>query len=148
MKKTLIVVPVLFVIFLTSCTSYFMTTANFQQQLRAINDSTIKYQNNFQTGLVLGLVKGQQFNNGIRKLECIDIAGKKVIVDVNHNTQIRLTNNRGKKQIYYFDTMFLRQDTIVLGKISRYKDFIVPMKLSDIAKVEVQSPTSSIKYVK
>lgn len=130
-----------------SCVTYYMSTASLKQQLSYMPDSITKLvadKNSVKTTLVVGKEYHKQFNNGIKKIECTDKSGKKFNLNVEHNTQIVLINKRGHGQTFYFETVKLRGDSILLGNIAKASDVFILAKLSNIDKVQILHPSTGV----
>jgi hypothetical protein len=145
MKKIILLLSVLSV--MASCTTYYMTTRELQGELSKINETTITYVYNFKPGILISIIKGRQFNNGLSQIECTDKNGKKLTLGTSKNTQVRLTFKDGTRKVLYFDTMFVK-DSLVYGKQSRYFDMPVNTTYNNIVKVEIQSPDGKVSYKK
>ena len=142
MKRILVSLSLLTIgFYFTSCATYYMTIDNFCNTLKQISDSTVRYR--YETGAgtsgIVGAVlfNGKKFDNGIKTLECTDLNNKKIQAKVNRNTMIRFTNKRGGKMTYYFDTMFMKNDSVIVGRYNRKEDLLIPFKKRDITQVEI-----------
>jgi len=137
MKKYYLLTALL-TILLTSCSTYYMTSTSLKEQLQKIDPNKIKDSYDFRLGVLIGALKGKNFYNGIESLKCTDKKGKEKIVKIQQNTGIRLTDNTGKKQTLYFDSVFLR-DSLVYGSKSHFITLpVTPMNIDKLKKIEIQ----------
>ncbi len=123
---------------LTSCSTYYMTSTSLKEQLQNVDPNKINDSYDFRLGVLVGALKGKNFYNGIESLKCTDKNGKEKIVKIQQNTGIRLTDNNGKKQTLYFDSVFLR-DSLVYGSKSHFITLpVTPMNIDKLKKIEIQ----------
>jgi hypothetical protein len=126
-------------LFLTSCSTYYMTQSSFKEQLQNIDPNKINDAYDFRLGLVgVALKGGKNFYNGIKTLECKDKNGNDVTFTVKPQTGIRLTDITGRRIQLYFDSVFLR-DSLVYGSKSHFITLpVTPMNVNKLAKIEIQ----------
>jgi hypothetical protein len=123
----------------TSCKTYYMTPDSFKDQLQNIDPNKITDAYDFRLGLVgVALKGGKNFYNGITSIKVTDKHGNAIVHPVNTNTQVRLTNNDGRRIILYFDSVFLR-DSLVYGSKSHFITLhVTPMNINTLTKIEFQ----------
>jgi len=116
-----------------------MTSTSLKEQLQKVDPNKIEDSYDFRLGLVgVALKGGKNFYNGIESLKCTDKNGKEKIVKIQTNTGIRLTDDTGKKQTLYFDSVFLR-DSLVYGSKSHFITLpVTPMNIDKLKKIEIQ----------
>lgn len=116
-----------------------MTATSLKEQLQKIDPDNIEDRYDFRLGLAgVALKGGKNFYNGIDSIKCTDKNGKEKTIPVRTNTGIRLTEKSGKRQILYFDSLFLR-DTLIYGSKSHFITLPVdPINVNNIEKIEVQ----------
>jgi len=138
MKKYYLLTALL-TLLLTSCSTYYMTSTSLKEQLQKVDPNKIEDSYDFRLGLVgVALKGGKNFYNGIESLKCTDKNGKEKIVKIQTNTGIRLTDDTGKKQTLYFDSVFLR-DSLVYGSKSHFITLpVTPMNIDKLKKIEIQ----------
>ena len=138
MKKYYLLTALL-TLLLTSCSTYYMTSTSLKEQLQKVDPNKIEDSYDFRLGLLgVALKGGKNFYNGIESLKCTDKNGKEKIVKIQTNTGIRLTDNAGKKQTLYFDSVFLR-DSLVYGSKSHFITLpVTPMNIDKLKKIEIQ----------
>jgi hypothetical protein len=130
-----------------------MSTQSLTQQLSIVGKDTSapkpgQKMKNGSSGLVFSALGGHAYNNGLILLECTQKDGKKLILTVNDQTQLRITSKKdSSRNVYYYDTMFLLDSCVygIKSRVLRIKDKI-PVK--DISKIEVLSPASDKRYVR
>jgi hypothetical protein len=129
----------IFVLTLSSCSTYYMTSSSFKEQLQNIDPNKINDAYDFRLGLVgVALKGGQNFYNGIETLKCKDKNGNDVIFIVKPQTGIRLTDSSGRMIQLYFDSVFLR-DSLVYGSKSHFITLpVTPMNVNKLTKIEIQ----------
>jgi hypothetical protein len=132
------------ILFLNSCTTYFIPVQSLKEQLSQI-DST-----KFKMVKVRGPI-GEKYNylsNSIKKILCEDAKGNKVELENSPSIEIRFTSGKdNKRNICYFDRIFVN-DTCVIGVQSRFISAIrKTILLKDITKIEVQDGRKNFHYV-
>lgn len=120
---------------LTSCTTYHLSTQSLLEQFA--NSGTEKKT----TVLILppfffypGTVKG----NDLTSIACLDKGGHQKAILLSNRTSIRITKTDYSRTTFYFNTLLLKDSTIAGSKSHFFNIPINPIKLSDIAKLEVQ----------
>ena len=129
----------IFILTMTSCSTYYMTSNSFKEQLQNIDPNKINDAYDFRLGLVgVALKGGKIFYNGIETLKCKDKNGNDVIFTVKPQTGIRLTDSTGRRIQLYFDSVFLR-DSLVYGSKSHFITLpVTPMNVNKLTKIEIQ----------
>jgi hypothetical protein len=112
--------------FLTSCASYMVSTSNLSDQLTG--DTVSK-------GYLLAkvAVKG----NDLKTVKCVDKNGKEKEITVTNRTGVRITKIDNSKTTFYFNTLLIKDSSIVGSKTHFFNDKIKPIKFSDISKIEI-----------
>ena len=138
MKKYYLLTALL-ILLLTSCSTYYMTPTSLKEQLQKVDPNKIEDSYDFRLGLVgVALKGGKNFYNGIESIKCTDKNGEEKLVKIKTNTGIRLTDNTGKRQTLYFDSVFLR-DSLIYGSKSHFITLpVTPMNIDKLKKIEVQ----------
>ena len=74
----------------------------------------------------------------ITEVNCIDKDGKARVIQVDGNTQMRITRKDNSREAFYFSTGYLL-DSMISGKKSIILGIMIrPVKLSDIKMIELQ----------
>jgi hypothetical protein len=112
--------------FLAGCSSYLVSTSSLSEQLSG---------NIVSKGYLLatGAVKG----NDLKTIKCVDKNGKEKEITVTNRTGVRITKNDNSKTTFYFNTLLIKDSSIVGSKTHFFNDKIKPIKLSDIRKIEI-----------
>ena len=121
-------------IFLFGCTTYHLTTESLLQQFADVHPETKK---NFIVALPL-IFPGTVTGNSLTEVKVIDQNNKEHTIPVTNHTGIRITKKDGTRKTFYFDTLLIKDSTIN-GKKSHFVGLdIAPIRLDDIAKIELQ----------
>jgi hypothetical protein len=138
MKKNYITLIVFSLLF-TSCSTYYLTSQSFKEQLQKIDPNKISDAYDFRLGLVgVALKGGKNFYNGIETVKCTDKNGNNFILTVKPQTAVRMTDSSGRRIQLYFDSLFLR-DSLVYGSKSHFITLpVTPMNVNKLIKIEIQ----------
>ena len=117
---------VFFMVLLTSCATYQVSTQSLSEQLggNVVDKGYFTAPNS---------VKG----NDLKTLKTTDKNGNVKVIPVTSRTGIRITQNDGSKTTFYANTVLIKSDTIFGSKTHFFNAQITPVKLSNIAKIEV-----------
>ncbi|MFZ1081511.1 MAG: hypothetical protein WAO19_06245, partial [Candidatus Kryptoniota bacterium] len=118
---------------ITSCSTYYMTSASLKEQLEKIDGDKIYDAYDFRLGTIGAILKGgKNFYNGIDTLVCTDKSGKRVVVHITSQTGITLTDMSGRTLTLYFDSVFLR-DSLIYGSKSHFITLpVTPMNIDSV----------------
>jgi hypothetical protein len=134
MRNNLKITLSLATLFLVSCTTYHLTTASLLQQFADVHSET---KTNFIIALPL-IFPGTVTGNSLTEVKVLDQNNKEHTIPVTNHTGVRITKKDGTKKTFYFDTLLIKDSTIN-GKKSHFVGLdIKPIKLDDIAKIELQ----------
>ena len=134
MKRVLKITLSLATLFLFSCTTYHLTTETLLQQFADVQPET---KTNFIFAFPL-IFPGTVTGNSLTEIKVLDQNNKEHIIPVTNHTGVRITTKDGKRKTFYFDTLLIKDSTIN-GKKSHFVGLdIKPIKLDDIAKIELQ----------
>jgi hypothetical protein len=123
---------------LNSCSTYYMTPSSLKEQLQNIDPDKIHDSYDFRVGVLVAALKGKNFYNGIEYLKCVDKKGNEKAVKIRTNTGITMTDNTGKKQTLYFDSLFLK-DSLVYGSRSHFIALpVMPMNINNLTEIKIQ----------
>jgi hypothetical protein len=111
---------------LTGCATYQISTASLAEQLTG-NSVSKGY------GLATESVKG----NDLATVKCIDKNGKEIELPVTNRTGVKITKTDNSKTEFYFNTLLIKDSTIVGSKTHFFNAKVKPIKLSDISKIEI-----------
>lgn len=123
----------LFFIILSGCTTYHITTESLLQQFADVHPEnktvSIAYPLFF-SGTVTG--------NSLKEIKVLDQNNQEHTIPVTSHTGVRITKKDGTRKTFYFDTMLIQDSTITGEKAHLIKIDIKPIKLDDIATIELQ----------
>jgi hypothetical protein len=126
---------------LSSCITYQIPVDSFQKQFHDVKaNEDLKINNPFSLNDIS--YKG----NSISKIKVIDKKGKELTIDNSPSIEIRITEKNGKKTIFYFDTVTLRNDTIRGSRSRLIGNLIKAIPLNQIMKIEVQDGKKDYNY--
>lgn len=137
MKKYYLL-TVLLTLLMTSCSTCYMTSGSLKEQLQKVDPDKISDSYDFRMGIIgVALKGGKNFYNGIETVKCTDKKGNEKIVKIQTNTGIRMTDNSGKRQTLYFDSVFLR-DSLIYGSKSHFIILpVTPMNIDSLKQIEI-----------
>jgi len=143
-KNIIISSIVLSLFFLVSCKTYLISTSSLIDQFKDIDSSDYK------TVRVTGptIDSYSYLANPIEYIKCIDKYNNTVELKNSPSIEIRVTQNDGKKTIFYFDRVYI-DDSLMFGIRSRFiPSFDKTIPLENIVKIEVQDGKKNFKYKK
>jgi hypothetical protein len=122
-------------ILFSGCTTYHLSTQSLLEQFA--NSGTEK-----KTTILIvapyfffpGSVKG----NDLTSIVCQNNKGNAETIVIAQRTAIRITKTDGSRTTFYFNTLIIKDSTITGSKSDFFNVPIKPIKLEDIAKLEVQ----------
>jgi hypothetical protein len=121
----------IFVLLLSSCSTYHITTQSLLEQLSNTNKEKKVL---FFPFFIPFIVEG----NSLRTIKVLDKNEAECIIRVARETSVRITKKDGKKKTFYFDTMIVH-DSLITGKNDHFLGIsIKPINLNDITKIELQ----------
>ena len=131
------------ILFLTSCTTYFISLDSFKQQFSGIDSSMLK------DVVVKGPIMRYYYKaTPITKIKCTNKEGKPFEITNSPSIETRITYGyKNKRAIFYFDRIYVGKN-VVFGVESRFMDFfsrIIP--IDSITKIEVQDGHKNFRYV-
>ena len=142
-KASLIII--LTCIFLTSCTTYYISIVSLRQQFIGIDSTRLK--NVTVQGPSLFTTYHYKANP-IATIKCVDINNNPIQLTNSPSIETRITYGyKHKRVIFYFDRIYVNNDEVV-GVQSRFMDFIrKSIPLDSITKIEVQDGHKKFSYV-
>ena len=118
---------------LTSCATYHLSTDSLVQQF-ANTQPERKYTYEPTLFFIPFSVNG----NSLQTITCLDKNGKETTFDVTNRTSVRITLTDNSRTTFYFNTLLIQDSTISGSKTHFFEAHIRPIKLRDIAKIEIQ----------
>jgi hypothetical protein len=139
MKKAAIILTLLI---LTSCSTYTITPEQLKEQFIAAGEGvdTVKVNNP-----LFRFSNITYTANRIKKITVLDKQGLINYLDNSPSLEMRITQKNGKRQIMYFDTTELRNDTLY-GSNSRFLGTQRKVPFESIAKIEIQDGGKNYYY--
>jgi hypothetical protein len=122
-------------IYLAGCTTYHLSTQSLLEQFAnsgTEKKTTVLFEPPF--FFYPGTVKG----NDLTSITCLDTHGHQKTILLSNRTSIRITKTDNSRTTFYFNTLILKDSTIAGSKSHFFNVPIKPIKLSDIATLEVQ----------
>ena len=128
MKHLLFTLSFLLLILLTGCEVYQVTTSSLAEQLngKTVNKGYLDAKD---------AVKG----NDLKTVKCIDKDNKEKIIPVTNRTAVKITKKDNTSTSFYFDTLIIKDSSIVGSKTHFFNAQIKPIKFSDISKIEIEN---------
>ena len=103
-------------LFLNSCTTYYISVNSFKEQ--------------FKDGLITAKTK---------TINCIDKTGNPISLTNTHNLEIRFTyGEKNKRTVFYFDSMFVNDSTVTGSESIFIKSLKKIILFDSITKIELQ----------
>jgi len=134
MRNKLKIALSLTIVFCVSCATYHLTTESLLQQFADVKTET---KTNFIFAFPL-IFPGTVSGNSLTEIKVLDQNNKEHTIPVTNHTGVRITKKDGTRKTFYFDTLLIKDSTIN-GKKSHFVGLdINPIKLDDIAKIELQ----------
>jgi len=134
MRNNLKVALSLTTLFFAGCTTFHLTTESLLQQFADVHTET---KTNFIIAFPL-IFPGTVNGNTLTEIKVLDQNNKEHTIPVTNHTGVRITKKDGTRKTFYFDTLLIKDSTIN-GKKSHFVGLdINPIKLDDIAKIELQ----------
>jgi hypothetical protein len=117
---------------LTGCATYHISTQSLVQQFA--NTQPEKKYIYMYPGYIPFSVNG----NSLQSITVLDKNGKETVIPVSNRTSVRITRIDSSRTTFYFNTLLIRDSTITGSKTHFFEAHIKPIKLKDIAKIELQ----------
>lgn len=119
---------------ITSCATYTISKTELHKQIATATPVEGTY---FYTPGGLFLFN-HSMNNGIRTLNVLTAQGKEISINVTQRTSIRIHTKDGDYSTFYFDTMFMKNDSIIGDRTHFFPSAIKPIAFADVVKIELQ----------
>jgi hypothetical protein len=138
-KSFSVIVTTIVVLFLNSCATYTMTREQLYSQIHNADPEQVTTKHSAMIG------QQRYMANGVKEIECTDKHGDRVKFPNSPKVEMRITDNRKHKHIFYFDTIIL-EDSTFTGMNSRILATRKSVRYEDIKKVEVQKGAKAYYY--
>jgi len=120
--------------FLCGCTTYHLATQSLLEQFANSRSET-------KTNFIIAppfFFPATVTGNSLTEIRVLDANNKEHMIPVTNHSGVRITKKDGTRKTFYFDTLLVKDSTIN-GKKSHFVGVdIKPIKLDDIAKIELQ----------
>ena len=127
---------------ISSCKTYYIPVDSFKQQFAALDTSKLKEVTTI--GPVGDKVKYMVYP--IDYIKCVSKDGIPFDLKNGPSIEIRFTDNRNKRTIFYFDRIRV-SDSTVTGGLSRFIGSLTKtIPLNTIKKIEVQDGHKNYRY--
>ena len=126
MTKSYSLFSIISLTFLTGCASYQISSSSLSDQLTS---NIVSKGYLFATDAVKG--------NDLKTIKCLDKNGKEKEIIITNRTGVRITKVDNTRKTFYFNTLLIKDSSIVGSKTHFFNDQIRPIKFSDIIKIEV-----------
>ncbi len=133
MKKHFFFYFVAVSLLLTGCATYHISTESLVQQF-ANTQPEKKYTYLPSFPFIPFGVNG----NSLQTITVLDKNGNETVIPVTNRTSVRITRIDSSRTTFYFNTLLIQDSTISGSKTHFFEAHIKPMKLKDIAKIEIQ----------
>lgn len=140
MKKIILLAVVLIIY---SCTTYTIPVESFKAQFSKF-DTIQKRERVISNPLTYGNIK--YMTNNILMINVIDKNNNPLTIRNSPSLEMRITKKNGKKNVFYFDTVTLENDTLK-GSQSRFlPNLKKEIPFDDILKIEIQEGGKKYSY--
>lgn len=124
---------------LLSCKTYYIPVDTFEEQLRSAAPSQVRdVHMPFHVTIPF-------YTNALTYITCVDNEGNVYELKNSPSIEMRVTQHSGKRTLFYFDTVLL-QDSLLVGKTSRFLALEKSIPLSSIKQIEVQDGHKNFTY--
>ena len=141
-KYLIVMICLIFV----SCKTYTIEPLSFKEQLLKVDPESMKSDENSKVRVGLTNVKFSYKSNKISYIKVVDKKGEKDIIANSPAIEMRVTLKNNKKYHFYFDTVYLQNDTLIGGKSRFMPNLVTKIPFDEIFKIEVQDGGKNMKY--
>lgn len=118
---------------LTGCATYHLTTESLVQQF-----ANTQPEKKYIYTPTLPFIPFSVTGNNLTSIVCLDKNGKETTIQLSNRTSVRITKVDSSRTTFYFNTLLIKDSTISGSKTHFFNAQIRPIKLRDIARIEVQ----------
>ncbi len=133
MKKLIIPGLIILSLSIFSCKSYYIPVNSFKSQFTDIDSTSLK-------PVIVKDPAGTRhvyLANPIDFIYCEDKDGNQHKLQNNPSIEIRFTDYKNKRTVFYFDRVFMN-DSVIIGYRSRFAGLKQEIPIKDVIKIEVQ----------
>ena len=128
---------------LVSCTTYTIPVESFKSQMVGATEETMRPAE-INNPLTYGSLTYPA--NNIDRLIVINKDGKRTYLTNSPSIEMRVTHVNGKRYKFYFDTVYLENDTLKAERSRFIAGLSRQIPLDSIVKIEVQDGGKKFKY--
>ncbi len=143
MKLKLTGIVILLTLF--SCKTYTITPESFKSQFANSSPKKTK-EVEINNPVILPYSTTKYLSNDIKYLNVKDKNGNLFFMPNSPSLEMRVTDKKGKKFHFYFDTVTLENDTLKGGRSRIMPSITRGIPFSDIVKIEVQEGGKNYQY--
>jgi hypothetical protein len=126
-----------------SCTNYFIPVDSFKTQFNGIDSTKLRLvHTRGPAGDVVDYLA-----NPIDYIKCVDKNNNPFELKNSPSIEIRFTEHNSKRTIYYFDRVYLQDDTLIIGERSRFIGLRKAISINNVKMIEVQDGHKNFNYV-
>lgn len=126
----------------SACSTYYVSTTSLKNQFANVDSTDLK------PVTVRGPL-GEQYEylaNPLMTIKLMDKKGNTVELPNKPSIEMRITEKNGKRTIFYFDSIFLTDSTLVGSKSRFISSIRKTIYLDQIDKIEVQDGKKNFQY--
>jgi len=90
------------------------------------------------TVVMFGFFPGVAEGTDLKEVKVYDKKGQPVIIPLTDHTGVKITKNDSSHVIFYFNTLEIKDSTITGSKTHFFEWRVTPIKLKDVARIEIQ----------
>ena len=139
--KKIVLLAVLLIIY--SCTTYTIPVESFKAQFSKF-DTIQKRERVISNPLTYGNIK--YMTNNILMINVIDKNNNPLTIRNSPSLEMRITKKNGKKNVFYFDTVTLENDTLKGSQTRFLPNLKKEIPFDDILKIEIQEGGKKYSY--
>ena len=128
---------------LTGCKTYYIPVESFKMQFNGIDSTKLKL---VHTRGPAGDI-ADYLANPIDYIKCVDKQNNPFELKNSPSVEIRFTEKNNKRTIFYFDRIYLRDDSLIVGNMSRFIYLKKEISINNVKLIEVQDGHKNFKYV-
>ncbi len=134
---------------IVSCSTYTIPVQSFKQQFKNIDTSNfrlVEINVPLGTSYAYSEFKSLYPANPIDTIKCFD-DNKQINLANGPSIEIRFTDNNDESEIFYFDTVYLK-DSLIIGAYSRYFPTLRDtLNFNKVKLIEVQDGKKNFYYI-
>ena len=130
-----------------SCKTYTITPQSFKEQFANVDSTALKpIGMNSAFPYTYNGINMSYKSNHIDKIRVVDKDGKKYELKNSPAIEMRIILKNNKKHHFYFDTVYLQNDTLIGGRSRFIPKLVTKIPFENIQKIEVQDGGKQMKY--